>query len=187
MKNINKQHHLVLGELADFLTGENLPDTHDERYRQKLARLLVEEKGYPKQEIEPRRPLLLQAGEERAAITVDLVVRLSGKTCMIIQYGPGSLVSRHRPALSLSRLIEPYQVPVVVVTNGEDADVLDGSTGRPMARKLARIPGRQELEKLASNHDFAPISARRVEIESRIAFAFEIECSCFPDEKRCGG
>ena len=37
-------HHLILGELIDFITGETLQDTHDERYLQKLARLLVEQK-----------------------------------------------------------------------------------------------------------------------------------------------
>ena len=37
-------HHLILGELDDFVTGQRLADTHDERYRQRLSRLLVEEK-----------------------------------------------------------------------------------------------------------------------------------------------
>ncbi|MCK7466807.1 MAG: hypothetical protein MZU91_00755 [Desulfosudis oleivorans] len=39
-------HHLILGKLTDFLTGEILDDTLDERYRQKIARWLVEQKGY---------------------------------------------------------------------------------------------------------------------------------------------
>ncbi|MGR0480634.1 MAG: hypothetical protein ACTFAL_04315 [Candidatus Electronema sp. V4] len=37
-------HQLVYGSLRDYLTGELLPDTDDERFRQQLARLLVEEK-----------------------------------------------------------------------------------------------------------------------------------------------
>ena len=44
-------HHLILGELVDFITGETLTDTHDERYRQKLAKILVTYKGYHKNEI----------------------------------------------------------------------------------------------------------------------------------------
>lgn len=187
MKTPYKQHHIVLGELEDFLTGEKLTDTHDERYRQKLARLLVDEKGYAKQEIEPRRPLVLKADEERAKITVDLAVRLSGRVCIIVQYGPGSLVSRHRPTLGISRLVEPYQVPVAVVTNGEDADVLEGSSGKLIAKGLAGIPRRRELEELAKNHDFSPLPPRRVDMESRIAFAFEVDCSCSPEDKKCNG
>jgi len=35
-------HHLILGELDDLITGERVKDTHDERYRQKIARLLID-------------------------------------------------------------------------------------------------------------------------------------------------
>ncbi len=182
---MNNRHHLVLGELRDYLSGETLPDTHDERYRQKLARLLVEQKGYAKQEIEPRRPLVLVAGEERRSITVDLVVRLSGKACMIVQYGPGSLVSRHRPALSVSRLVESYQVPVVVVSNGEDADVLLGDTGRKIGQRLTGIPDRGVLAALVAERGFAPIPTERIATESRIALAFELECGCPGEEDSC--
>ena len=117
-----KGHHLILGELVDFITGETIRDTHDERYRQKLARLLVELKGYSKKEIKPRRELRVSAGEKNAMIKIDFEINVSGKIDMIIKYGPGSLITRHRPALAASRLVAPYQIPIVVVTNGEDAD-----------------------------------------------------------------
>ena len=29
-------HHLIMGELTDLVTGQTLPDTHDERYRQRF-------------------------------------------------------------------------------------------------------------------------------------------------------
>ena len=41
-------HHLILGELTDYLTGEPLTDTHDERLRQELAKWLVEKKTISK-------------------------------------------------------------------------------------------------------------------------------------------
>ena len=41
-------HHLILGELDDLITGETIKDTLDERYRQKIAGLLVNQKGYLK-------------------------------------------------------------------------------------------------------------------------------------------
>ncbi len=30
---MNSGHHLILGELVDFITGETIEDTHDEMYR----------------------------------------------------------------------------------------------------------------------------------------------------------
>ena len=112
-------HHLIFGDLEDYLTGEVLKDTHDERYRQKLARLLVERKGFSKSEISPRMALRVQAGDKCAIIKIDLGVVLSKQMYMIIKYGPGSIVTRHRPALAASRLLTTYQIPVVAVTNGE--------------------------------------------------------------------
>ena len=114
-----------MGQLSDFITGRTLNDTHDERYRQKIARLLVERKGYLKNDIETRKDLLVEAGDKRAIVKIDFLINLSGRTCMIIKYGPGSLITRRRPALAAARLLAPYQIPVAVVTNGEDAEVLE--------------------------------------------------------------
>ena len=178
-------HHLILGELVDFITGDILKDTHDERYRQKLARLLVEKKGYRKKEIEPRFDLLVKAGKNKAIVKVDFVITLSEKACMIIKYGPGSLVTRYRPALAASRLVAPYQVPVVVVTNGEDAAVLDGTTGNVIFLGIDSIPSKPEMLKRIVNSNFKTVSSDRTELESRIIYTFEVDGSCPCDDTIC--
>jgi len=180
-----QSHHLILGELVDFITGETIQDTHDERYRQKLARLLVNNKGYLKKEIEPRCELIVKAENKKAIVKIDFKVTLSGRICMIIKYGPGSLVTRHRPALAASRLAAPYQVPVVVVTNGEEADIIEGATGKVISSGLESIPDRPELiDRIADTH-FSPISAKQAEMESKIIYAFEIDDSCLCDDNIC--
>ena len=99
--------HLILGELVDFITDETIEDTHDERYRQKLARLLVEKKGYNKNEIKSSFELPVSADANKAVVKIDFLITLSDKICMIIKYSPGSLVTRHRPVLAASRLVAP--------------------------------------------------------------------------------
>lgn len=178
-------HHLILGSLVDFITGETLQDTHDEQYRQKLARLLVENKGFFKEEIKPRHDLMVKAGNKTSVVKVDFLVTLSGKVCMIIKYGPGSLVTRHRLSVAVSRLVAPYQVPVVVVTNGKDAEIIDGFTGKVTASGLDGIPSRQELTKQTADNPFEIISLKRTEKESRILYAFEVDGSCFCDKGPC--
>ena len=178
-------HHLILGELVDFITGDTLEDTHDERYRQKLARLLVETKGYLIKEIKPRYELLVKAGKNKAIVKVDFVITLSGKACMIIKYGPGSLVTRYRPALAASRLVAPYQIPVVVVTNGEEAAVLDGTTSDVISYGLDSIPSKPEMLKRVINSNFKTVSANRAELESRIIYTFEVDGSCPCDDTIC--
>ena len=178
-------HHLILGELIDFITAETLEDTHDERYRQNLARLLVEKKGYAKNEIEPRGKLLVKAGDKSAIVKVDFKIFLSGRVCMVIKYGPGSIVTRHRPALAASRLVTSYQVPVVVVTNGEDAEILDGATGKVIQSGLDSIPSKMTLVQRVADKRFKPISANRAEMESRIVYAYEVDGSCPCDDTIC--
>lgn len=179
------EHHLILGKLEDIISGEILDDTHDERYRQKIARLLTEEKGYAKKEIIPRNRLVVSAGENRGAIPVDFRVELKGKTGMIIKYGPGSLITRHRPALAISRLMEPWQIPIVVVTNGEDADILKGKTSEILGSGLDAIPHRNDLATIMEKSDVDVISEKRAEMESRIVFCYEIDGSCPCDTDIC--
>jgi hypothetical protein len=178
-------HHLVLGELIDFVTGEKIPDTHDERYRQQLARMLVAHKGYLKTQIQPRFELRAAAEDKQAILKIDFVVNLSQRICMIIKYGPGSLVTRHRPALAASRLVAPYQVPIAVVTNGKDADIIEGATGRIISSGLESIPAKAALVQRAEKTDFDPISAKQAEMESRILYAFEVDGSCPCDDTIC--
>lgn len=178
-------HHLILGELDDIITGECIKDTHDERYRQKIARLLIDCKGYLKGDIEPRKSLLVQAGDNRAIIKIDFLINLSDRLCMIIKYGPGSLVTRHRPVLAASRVVAPYQIPVAVVTNGEDAEILDGSSAKVLSRGLDSIPSKAELNKLAAGFNFSNIPSERATMESRILYCYEVDDSYPCDDNIC--
>jgi len=179
-------HHLILGKLTDVLTGETLPDTHDERYRQKLAHLLLEDKGYSKPDITSRCELVVAAADgRRAIIRIDFKISLSGKAGMILKYGPGSLVTRQRPALAAARLLEPYQIPLVVVSNGKEADILAGASGKKLSQGLAAIPAKADLERMMAGADFGAVSPQRAEMEARILYAFEVDGSCPCDDTVC--
>lgn len=178
-------HHLILGEIGDFITGERLADTHDERYRQRIARFLVVEKGYAKADVHPRNRLTVAAGDRKGRLWVDFMVTVDDRAAMVIKYGPGSLVTRYRPSIAISRLMVPYQVPVVVVTNGESADILDGETGKLTASGIHRIPSRDRLSRQVVRADFSPISLKQAEMEARIVYAFEIDGGCPCDDTSC--
>ena len=82
-------------------------------------------------------------------------------------------------------LISPYQIPIVVVTNGEDAEVIDGLTGKIIARGLELIPAKSELLQIVKKIGFDRISVKQAEMESRILYAFEIDDSCPCDDTVC--
>lgn len=185
IKVIMNGHHLILGEMTDFLTHQTVIDTHDERYRQKVARFLVEKSGYFKSDIQSRCDLQLSAGGKCAIVTVDFIVRLQDRDGMMIKYGPGSLVTRRRSVLAASRLWAPYQIPIAVVTNGENAEIIDGKDGRVVGTGYKSIPTRQELLQILTDHCFEAISKERIEMESRIMFACEVDDSCPCDDSVC--
>jgi hypothetical protein len=178
-------HHLILGKLADALSGDLLDDTHDERYRQALIRLLLEEKGYAKEDLISRHALIVGAGSNQGRVAVDLLVSLEDRITMLIKYGPGSLVTRERPALAAGRVVAAYQIPIVVVTNGEDAHILDGAKGRVQGRGLAAIPKRSSLMEIRRRALFTPIDTAGVERESRLLYCYEIDGACPCDETVC--
>jgi hypothetical protein len=113
--------------------------------------------------------------------TIELTVSVQQKQAIIIRYGPGSLVSRERAAIAAARVINPdYCIPLAVVTNGRDAELLDTRTGKIIGYGLHSIPDRDTLEKMLPQLVFnSPPVATRREQELRILNAFDVERCCF--------
>ena len=173
-------HHIIYGTLHDYLSGQTIIDTDDERYRQRIARFLVTEKGYDKQEIISRLKIETLFNKNFVTSTIDLVITLAKRYFIVIRYGAGSLVTRERPAVAAARVLIPeYRIPYVVVTNGEDAEFLETRTGKVLAQGMSGIPTRQEALALLKNHHFEPPpSDKRRKQELRILNAFDQDICC---------
>ena len=172
-------HHMIYGNLVDYVTGEPLVDTDDERYRQKLARLLVEERGFSKSELTMRRRIETLFAKQFVASKIDIVVSIGDQRVMVLRYGPGSLVTRERPAIAAARVLEENQIiPLVVVTNGEDAELLSARTGKVLETGLDAIPTREAVVVQLPGLDFTPVAPERREPELRILNAFDVETCC---------
>lgn len=179
-------HKRVLGKTTDFITGREITDTDDERYRQKIARILVEEKGYLRKDLEVKRRFKLNIEDKEVFSMADLVVNIDGTSFMVLRYGPGSLVTRERPALAVSRILEPYQIPVTVVTNGEDAEIMDTASGRVVATGIESIPSKKEIMESFKMAAFTSLSERQIEVEKKILYAYDwLEHSLECDDDWC--
>lgn len=176
-------HHLVMGELVDFLSGKILPDTHDERYRQQIARHLVNGLGFDKSDIEAGRKITINATGRSADVMVDFLVYRDQRAVMLIKYAPGSLVTRRLPTLALSRLVFDYQIPFVVVTNGKDAELISGKTGEVEGQGLSAIPGPDHFFLNALPDTFETVSAKMAGQAEKIAFACMVDGSCMMENE----
>ena len=179
-------HKRILGKTIDFITGREITDTDDERYRQKLARFLVEGKGFAKGDIEVKHKLEMTIDNKKILSMVDFVVKVEGKALMVIRYGPGSLVTRERPALASARILEQFPVPLTVVTNGEDAEILDTFTGEVIGTGIGSIPDKKTTIEQFNKMKLQHLSAKQLDVEKRILSAYDwLEHSLECDDDWC--
>lgn len=173
------KHHLVLGSMQDILSEQTIEDNHDNRYRQKLAKLLLDA-GYTKQNISSHIPLVLKCDEKRALIHLDFLVKPHGKAAILIRYGPGSIVTRRTPGRAAALLMD---APLLLVTNGEDAELLETRTGNLLSRGLNSIPPPEDLPPVQPAAP--PLTPSIEERCHRILYAFEVNDACPCDDAVC--
>lgn len=161
------------GMLVDFITGAEIPNIGAEENRQQVERFLVETKGYSKDDVEVDAPLQFTIGDEEIRCNVDLVVRIEGKRFMVLRCVPGSLGSRHRETLAAARLLDAYQIPFSVVTDGKDAELLDTVTGEIIDHGMAAIPSREEAIERRQGLRFEPFPQERLEREKIIFRSYD--------------
>jgi hypothetical protein len=73
----------------------------------------------------------------------------------------------------------------VVVTNGVEADILDGATGRETGSGLDAVPCPEALHRLVSGAKLRPVPPERAEMEQRILYAYEVDGRCPCDDSVC--
>ncbi len=105
---------------------------------------------------------------------------MDGRRIMVIRYAPGSLVSRERSAIAAARVLEEaYQIPLAVVTNGRDAELLDTATGEVLATGMEGIPDHQQAQTLFPTLVFRDrLEDTKRDREMRILNAFDVEICC---------
>ncbi len=179
-------HHRILGETVDFITGETITDTDDERYRQKIARFLVEELGFPRSAVRPRHRITIDVEGFSGYYLLDFFIVLEDRAAMAVQYGPGSLVTREHPAIAAARVAGAAPAPRAVVTNGQDAEVIDPANGKVIGQGFNAIPGPEQLLEILQKSSSVPLDPARKEKALRVLAAFEgIEHSCACSEDWC--
>ena len=132
--------------LIDFITGRSIPNQGAEGNRQAVERLLIEVKGYDREEIQVDAEIQLEVDGECFSSTVDLVVCVNGSRYMIINCAAGPLSSREREVIAAARLLEDYQVPVSVASDGDSAIVWDTVSGDLIGSGLDAIPSKAAAE-----------------------------------------
>ena len=160
----------------EFEEGENLAA----EARKMISYLLVEKKGYLPEDIEKKVVFEVKVGQETAYSSVDFLVSVKGKKAMVIKCAAGSLSSRERQAVAAARLLGSPPVPIAVVADPVNAEVLDVSTGKVMGEGFGAIPIKDQIIQILSKTELKPLSLERLEKEKRILLAFDAIRCCVP-------
>ncbi len=159
--------------VRDYLTGKELEETSYESFRQALARLMVEELGYPRQRLAPRVGVHFPIDGEDYCRVVDLVVRdEEGGAQLLVLFAAGQPGTFDREAVAAARLFNEGPVGLVAVTNTEDAVLVETATGTVLETGIRALPRFDELAALAGAHPAPVMDETRLERERRILYTY---------------
>jgi hypothetical protein len=94
---------------------------------------------------------------------------------MAIKCAAGSLGSREREILAAARLLEDYQIPLAVVSDGQNAVVFDTLSGRKVGEGLNALPTKAEALKTLETLKLQPYPEERLERERLIFRTYDVE------------
>ncbi len=142
--------------------------------REKIARFLVEKKGYRPEEIRQLVPLVVEIPGKRLYTKADLVVEIDGHPALCLRLNEGSVVSRERGTIAAARLLSPENPPPICVQgNGEEFSVLDTKTKKTLGHRLEDLPSREEMLKILKQNRPRPLSPKQIEAERKILFFYD--------------
>lgn len=173
MENIDRQKIIEEKIRKREMDAERTLDTIRE-----IIRELLFYKGYSKEEIEEDRTFDVELNGEKTIVSMDYIIRFNERRLMVIKCSPGALDSRQRHIVSFARVVDSYQIPLAVATDGLKALVFDTLTGKLIKEGLEFIPSKEEAEGLVTTLKFIPFPSEKLEREKRVLLAFEaIRCT----------
>jgi len=167
-------HETSLGRMVqDYITGEELEETSYEEFRQATARMLVEERGYPRESFTPRVPVVFPVKGEEYCRMVDFVVTDEhGSPVLLIFFVAGQPGTYDREVIATARIFTQGAVPLVAVTDSKTAYLYETATGECLARDERALPRYSYVQELAKEHPAQTYSEKRLNAERRILYAY---------------
>ncbi len=152
-----------------------------EAVREEMFKFLIEHKGYLPEDIENDRAFPVSVSGCEDAVSTDFIISLKGRRFMAVKCAAGSVDSRERHITAFSRVVDEYQIPLCLVTDGEDTRLIDTITGKTVSEDIYSVPSKEDALQQIEGMEFTACPPERMEKEKRILLAFEsVRC---PDVK----
>jgi hypothetical protein len=93
---------------------------------------------------------------------------------MAIKSAAGSLNSWEREIVSAARLLDRYQLPISVVSDGETALVIDTVSGKKIGQGMQAIPSKNHAQAMMDTTRLRPVSEKRLRKEMLIFRSYDM-------------
>ncbi len=174
-------HEVSLGfKIRDYLSGEEINATTYEDLRQDIVKMMVEEKGYPKENIHSKYPIKFDIDGKEFVKNIDFVVFLDEKPLMVVIFCAGEIETYVREAVSLSRLIPDFPARFSLVTDTQSYILLSAKDGEIISKgSYENFPRWESIIKLTHTFSEFLVDKDKIEKEKRILYALSsISCEC---------
>lgn len=160
--------------ITDYLTGQEIMDTTYEDLRQALAKLLVEDRKYPRELIRSKYDLAFSVNGEPHSVAIDLAVFSEhGEPLLALFFCPGEVGTFVRESLAAARIHLPAPFPLVLVTDSMELHLVETKSGELLGQGFNAVPLWSALGDVASAHPCPQFGEDRLDKERRILAAYD--------------
>jgi hypothetical protein len=160
--------------ITDYLTGLEIMDTTYEDLRQALAKLLVEDRKYPRELIRSKYELVFTVNGEPHTVAIDLAVfNERMEPLLALFFCPGEVGTFVRESLAAARIHQPAPFPLVMVTDSMELHLVEARSGELLGQGFNAVPRWDAVHDLAAAHPCPLPGVDRLDKERRILAAYD--------------
>ncbi len=182
-------HEISLGyTITDYLSGESIEATSYEDIRQAITQMLVERKGFPRENLQSKVYINYNIEGQNLSSCVDLVILDDSKQAvMIVMFCAGAVDTYIRQTVAAARLLPDKPAKLALATDSKQANLIRVADGTVLEEKgYYSIPTWEETLALSKQCPEYVLNDKKKAIESRILYAYtELGCSTC-SESECG-
>ena len=178
-------HEISLGyTIKDYLTGEDIEATTYEDLRQAIVKMLVERKGYPKNNIKTKVEIKFDIDNKPYVTKVDIVVYDDDKKpLVVILFCAGEVETYVSECVSAARLLPDGPAKLGIVTDTKRAILVRVVDKEILQQKdYYAIPDWDTLIKICEKTPKFRMTPEKKRLEERKLYALsELKCVCRDD------
>jgi len=158
--------------ITDYITGSKIEATTYEDLRQSIARILVEDKKYPKEAIKTKVPLRFDIQGKTVEYEMDFLVHVQGKPALLVAFCPGAVASYLSQYVAAARIVSEPPPPLVYITDTKEGMILRTADGQRLGEGFSSLPDYKTLQDMVETHACPAVDEKKKEQAKNLVHAF---------------